>query len=443
MNHLFCFVNAVTLWRCLYGVKVCFTPHLGEHEPWNKIDRGVIKQHINSYRPVVSHYKVKHAPLRRYLEPDVTISCMWRAFCEKTKKISFELYRQVFDSERITFGQPSQDECESCLAYAQHVKELGNNDDHDPETCETCVDGRDHEIAYTKSCIEYQKEIPESFNAYAADMQKVILLPKLSTEESFFVSRLIVFNETFARMGAQGEPDYVILWHEGISGRLAQDVASAYIKCIITDSSPNILFWVDNCGGQNKNWTLFTALAQCVNAIWSPQEVVIKYLQRGHTYMRADSIHGSIGQKMKLAANIYTFDDFLEICKKSSKTITPVVLQHTDFFEFSGKQRSRSGKKTKMPLTLLGKVCEIKFTKGRRTMLYRENFDDPYTEVHFLKSNFEVTGQFPSRRAEPRGIPISKKTEILKLLRVAPGAKKFFWMEIPDREVTDLAESLT
>ena len=78
------------------------------------------------------------------------------------------------------------------------------------------------------------------------------MLPKLSTKESFFVSRLIVFNETFARLEAPGQTDYVVLWHEAIAGRKAADVASTYIKCIVLDSSPRILFWADNCGGQNK-----------------------------------------------------------------------------------------------------------------------------------------------------------------------------------------------
>ena len=413
----------------------------GKHEPWNKLDRAAIKEHVNSYHPAVSHYKLSHAPLRRCLEPGLTISLMWHDFCEKHQKISYELYRQVFESERITFGKPSQDECETCLAYRLHVNDSVQNDDHDVDTCGECTDGSDHKVAYTKARIEYQKELPNDFHVYAVDMQRVILLPKLSTKESFFVSRLIVFNETFARMGADRAPDYVVLWHEGKSGsRLDQDVASAYIKCIIKDASPNLLFWVDNCGGQNKNWTLFTALVQCVNAVWGPQQVVIKYLQKGHTYMKADSIHGSIGKKMKQAENIFTFADFVELCQKSSRTITPILMECMDFHDFSGEQRTRNGKKTKMPL--LGKVCEVKFSKGRRTMMYKEDFDCEYTEVDFLKTRFDATGQLPPKRTEPRGIPKSKKTGILNLLRVAPAAKKLFWMEIPERDVSDLASSM-
>ena len=52
----------------------------------------------------------------------------------------------------------------------------------------------------------------------------------------------------------------------------------------------------------------------------------------------------------------------------------------------------------------------------------KEDFGETYTEVDFLKAKFDVTVQFPPKRAEPRGIPKSKKTGILNLLRVAPAA---------------------
>jgi hypothetical protein len=94
-----------------------------------------------------------------------------------------------------------------------------------------------------------------------------------------------VFNETFASL-TPNKPDYVILWHEAISGRLSGDVASAYVKCLETCTSDKVVFWADNCSAQNKNWTLFNALACCVNAEWGPAEVCIKFLERGHTFMK-------------------------------------------------------------------------------------------------------------------------------------------------------------
>ena len=64
----------------------------------------------------------------------------------------------------------------------------------------------------------------------AADMQKVILLPKMTLKEHFIVSRLVTFNETFASLN--NTTDYVMLWHEGIAGRCPSDVASAYMNAL-------------------------------------------------------------------------------------------------------------------------------------------------------------------------------------------------------------------
>ena len=72
---------------------------------------------------------------------------------------------------------------------------------------------------------------------------------------------------------------------------MATDVTPAYIKCINMCGKPNVTIWADNCAGQNKNWLLFSALAWCVNAEWGPHSVTLKYLEKGHTFMKADSIH--------------------------------------------------------------------------------------------------------------------------------------------------------
>ena len=70
--------------------------------------------------------------------------------------------------------------------------------------------------------------MPEEVNCFTADMQRVILFPKLTTKENLFVNRLVTFNETFASKNP-GKPDYCILWYEAIAGRKAPDVASAFL----------------------------------------------------------------------------------------------------------------------------------------------------------------------------------------------------------------------
>jgi len=58
-----------------------------------------------------------------------------------------------------------------------------------------------------------------------------MLLPKLSVKQHFFVSRLVVFNETFACLN-ENEHDLTMPWHEAVNGWSAAGVAAAYVKCL-------------------------------------------------------------------------------------------------------------------------------------------------------------------------------------------------------------------
>ena len=46
----------------------------GRSTPPNKSNEELIKAHINSYHPQVSHYTREHAPNRRYIEAGLTIT---------------------------------------------------------------------------------------------------------------------------------------------------------------------------------------------------------------------------------------------------------------------------------------------------------------------------------------------------------------------------------
>ena len=101
------------------------------------------------------------------------------------------------------------------------------------------------------------------------DMQKVIMLLRIpGLKVVVFCKRIVLFNETFTPVGGskKGGKATAVLWHEGVKGRSASDVASTNIRFIRSNRDvKHFVFWVDNCSGQNKNWYLFTALANEVN----------------------------------------------------------------------------------------------------------------------------------------------------------------------------------
>ena len=273
-------------------IQLLITDHRGKHEPKNKKNHDSIKQHIESYHPQVSHYRIATAPNRRYLDHDLTIKELWMDY-KQNHNVSYQVYQRVFQAENVGFAGPNQDECDLCRNHKEHEKNL--NPDHNEEACTICKNATVHKRRAEAARKEYSDDRAtlqdDQEEIFTADMQKIVFLPKLKTKMHFFTSRLVVFNETFASLS--GGSDLVVLWHEAISGRNASDVASSYIKCIITCQKPAVTFWADNCTAKNKNWMLFTALVWCTNQEWGPKVIQLKYLERGHTTMRADSIHGS------------------------------------------------------------------------------------------------------------------------------------------------------
>ena len=90
------------------------------------------------------------------------------------------------------------------------------------------------------------------------------------------------------------------MWHEAIKGRLAEDVASAFINFIQKNYDiQGFTFWTKNFSAQNKNWFLFTALANEVNKKNTLQSITLNNFEQGQTFISADSFHHQVEKKCR------------------------------------------------------------------------------------------------------------------------------------------------
>ena len=84
---------------------------------------------------------------------------------------------------------------------------------------------------------EKNREWTDNEKVVSVDMQIVIMLPRLpGLKVKVFCKRIVVFNETFAPVGGSknGKDKATgVLWHVGIKGRSAADVASTFVSFII------------------------------------------------------------------------------------------------------------------------------------------------------------------------------------------------------------------
>ncbi|CAH0719234.1 unnamed protein product, partial [Brenthis ino] len=240
------------------------TDKRGKHQKTPVFDRDLLHQHVESFNPLEPHYRREHALLRRYLPSDINITQMHKHFCETypSKNISYCLYRSHVKKMNISFTALGNEECEICEAYNFHKKETS----HDAtiqilEECTVCVDWDKHHQRYTKARELYtaHKEEPQNNSQvfYSADLEKVIMLPRLEMfKAAIFSLRLTAYNQTFAPLGkitTECKP-LTVIWHDGIAGRKQEDIMSAFYHFLLRNRDvEKVHIWLDNCSSQNKN----------------------------------------------------------------------------------------------------------------------------------------------------------------------------------------------
>ena len=101
-----------------------------------------------------------------------------------------------------------------------------------------------------------------------------------------------------------------------------EEITAAFVKAIRHERDKrHIIYWLDNCAAQNKNWSLFTTITVIVNsAEIQAEDITFKYFEAGHTFMSADSFHHGVEQQMRKqpGGNVYDFNDFCNVVKESN-----------------------------------------------------------------------------------------------------------------------------
>lgn len=407
----------------------------GKHQNHHKKNLDLIESHILSFKPRLSHYRRYHAPNRRYLPPDLSIKYMHEDFNLKhpNHKIVYETYRQVVNSMNIGFTEDAPEKCGICMEYEVNP------------TPENVLLKNMHllKVQDTRQNYKQDKENrdPDTI-VYTVDMQKVILLPRMpDVKDSFFLSRLILFNESFVSLKPK-DKHLLVIWHEAIAGRNAEDVSSAFLAFFLKNRDvKNIILWLDNCTSQNKNWVLYSSILNYINSdLSTTKEICLKYLVKGHTFMAADGIHGKIEQQMRKQKNVYDVQDFIEVCEKAAKRNRILSLTIGDFMDLKSIIRQRKSKERGDTLPYLKDVVEIKFERGLHDFFYKTDYQQPYIKSsNILKRKSEV-GTFPEKKTTPRGIKESKKEQILKeLVPKMADSRKQFWINL---HVNDGSEDL-
>lgn len=213
-------------------------------------------------------------------------------------KCPYDPYRTVIAEMNISFTKLGPEECERCTKFKLHNAHQVKN-----QSYLLCTEWELHHEKFQKARQMYAKSVDdtkiEEYHqsgtvVYSMDLQKVMMLKEEQFKEVVFTRRIVVFNESFVPLGKKQKIEPIAcLWHEGISGRKKEDMASALQAFLeINRDAEKFVIWLDNCSSQNKNWALFSHLVGVLNSnVIQAKSIELNYLEPGHTFMSADHFH--------------------------------------------------------------------------------------------------------------------------------------------------------
>lgn len=201
----------------------CSSDKRGKHEHHHyKLSQQTvepIKRHIEFFNLAISHYRREHAPHRRYLPPKLSVTKMYDKFKSQNESVSifYESYRRIIKELNIRFAKLGEEECKVCMYSDQHIcdekcKEQENTSEDQLQTsitpsnnsfCQILDHWEQHKERAKTEREKCKQDCETTLTAdeivVSADMQKILLLPRIPGIKScIFIRRLVLFHETFA-----------------------------------------------------------------------------------------------------------------------------------------------------------------------------------------------------------------------------------------------------
>ncbi|CAK1588598.1 unnamed protein product [Parnassius mnemosyne] len=395
--------------------------------PPEKIEE--IKSHIASFPTMESHYTRKQST-RKYLSAGFSLAKMYSLYvnqCEErnTKPVSEITYRRIFSREfNLSFFVPKKDQCLLCTKYnranADEKTNLAQNyEDHikRKQACNT-EKAKDKERA--------EKEL--NFLSATFDLQAILQIPSTKVGLLYYTRKLTVYNLTLYESALPNEA-YCFVWTEVHGKKGSSEVGTIlahYLTNCIPENVTEVSLFSDTCGGQNRNQFIAALLLWVINQSKQLQIIEHKFLESGHSYMEADSMHSSI-ESAKKHRDVYCLSDWINIFKdarskgtykKGTKKVkkNKYNVKQFTYSEFKDLKQLASTIILNKTTNTEGqriqwlKIKRMKYIKGDRNIHY--NYD---MSTSFKTMNVTCSGAQPNTSAttvsESHGYATRRKSE--------------------------------
>lgn len=392
-----------------------------------------IRNHIRKIPVIESHY-TRAKSSKSYISGDKTIMELFRDYqkmCEEhnIEQGNYIMYRHIFNYEfNYAFFTPKKDLCELCSQFSNAAEDekkklIENYEAHIRE----------------KELSRIEKENDKKSNSEVAvfDLQAVLPCPRGDVSSFYYVSKLNVLNFTIVDLKTMAVNCYV--WHEGQANRGANEIATCVWRYLeelhkrVADQSPSnkgvdVVFYSDNCAGQNKNRNLIAMYRAALMTFDSINTITHKFLITGRTQNEGDSAHSVIEREIKKARKaspIYVPEQYVSLIRSAKKTGKPYSVHemcYKDFYEFKTIELKRKNSDNEV-----FKISNVKVLKLESSTLDRVYYKNSFREETFqtvLLNSLPFTRKRSPGKEElkkpsytsKKGISEEKKKGLLRLL---------------------------
>ncbi|CAH1974168.1 unnamed protein product [Acanthoscelides obtectus] len=400
-----------------------------------------VRQHIISIPRIESHY-CRSQTQKEYIEGGKTISQLYTHYkktCtdQNLPFVKYSMYYTIFNTEfNIGFFNPKKDQCELCLAFA-NANEENRLQMQDPYN--------EHITEKELARVEKANDKNSDKIVVVYDLQAVLPCPSGEAQSFYYVSKLNVFNFSMFRLQTKDVTCY--LWHEGQGHRGANEIGSCVwdylenldqeIDSLGTNEKKDVVFYSDNCVGQQKNKFMVALYVYAVCKLKCIQSITHKFLTVGHTQNEGDSVHSVIERRVrrfKKNGPIYVPEQYVNIIRDARKTGKPYAVKEMCYQSFFDLKDLTS--QIGLNINKIADARVISVNKDQPTVILMKD--------SFGQEEFSITNLFNSRRkpvsiedlqlkqayrSKP-GITDKKKKGLLSLIS-KPGTKKSLTRPVP------------
>lgn len=301
-----------------------------------------VVEFIQSIPRIESHY-LRQQTTREFIDGSKTIMDLYRDYKKRsddngTKSVKYSMFRHIFNTDfNISMFHPKKDQCEDCEAYKNRTTEQRTQDE------------RYHQHLKEKNLSRAEKDndkkkASEELVVAVYDLQAVLPVPRGDISVFYYLSKVSTYNFTVCEIDTMNTYSY--LWHEGEASRGANELATCLLKFLREKSKQRtttefeVIFYSDNCPGQNKNKYIIGLYNYALREIPNLKSITHKFLIKGHTQNEGDAIHSLIEKQVKkslLRGPIYVptqYGQIIRDAKKSPPFINVIELYYKDFYSF-------------------------------------------------------------------------------------------------------------